>query len=527
MLPPPSLPASTDPGRRSEEHRMVRTTSGQLRGNVRDGVHEFLGVPYAAPPVGPLRFRAPVHPAPWDGERDATHYGAVATQQPVPGIFGEVTTPRFASGDDCLNLNIWTPALGAAALPVLVWIHGGGFFAGSGTEEYYDGTNFARHGVVCVTINYRLGIEGFGHFSEHFPELVESGNAGLLDQIAALKWVQENIAAFGGDPGNVTIAGESAGGMSVGTLLASPQASGLFRRAIPQSGAAHNAISAPTASLIAGYVLDHLGIAPGDLDALQAVRTDAVVETQIKLMTELAQTRDPVRFREAAATGLPFQPAYGTAVLPVRPIEAIAAGSAAGIDVMVGTTLEEGLVLIVDLADLFNEPLIEATLEAFMAASGRRGSDALDVYRGNRPGVPPHVLAAAVETDRMFRIPAIRLAEAHARHGSNTWMYQFCWRSTAHGGQYGACHMLEVPFVFHQVDGERIRRLAGDPPDALADAVHGAWVAFAQTGNPNHAGLPTWPRYDTERRATLRFDTVCDVVDDPAADERAVWDGVV
>jgi para-nitrobenzyl esterase len=506
---------------------MVRTTSGRVRGSVRDGVHEFLGIPYAAPPVGPLRFGAPRRPAAWDGERDATRYGAVATQQPIPGIFGDVATPRFPAGDDCLNLNVWTPDPGGANLPVLVWIHGGAFYAGSGTEEYFDGTNFARHGVVCVTINYRLGIEGFGHFAEHFPQLNDSGNAGILDQVAALEWVHENIAAFGGDAGNVTIAGESAGGMSVGTLLATPRAKGLFRRAVPQSGAAHNGISASTASLISGYVLEHLGIASGDFDALSAVRGDALLEAQIKLGNELAQTRDPQRFREAAGTGLAFQPTYGTDVLPVRPIEAIASGSAAAVDVMVGTTADETLILVIDMKDLFNEHLIESTLDAFMAASERRGSDALDVYRRNRPDAPPHVLAAAVETDRLFRIPAIRLAEAQVRHQPNTWMYQFCWGSTADGGQYGACHALEVPFVFHQLQGERVRRFAGDPPEELADVVHGAWIAFAQTGDPNSAGLPAWPRYDTERRATLRFDTVCDVIDDPAADERAVWDGVL
>ena len=201
-------------------------------------------------------------------------YGLTAIQQPMPGIFGELGTPQSPAGDDCLNLNVWTPDPGAGGLPVLVWIHGGAFYAGSGVDDVYNGAAFARDGVVCVTINYRLGVQGFWHLGEHFAELAQSGNIGMLDQIAALQWVQENIAAFGGDPNQVTIAGESAGGMSVSTLMAMPAAKGLFQRAIPQSGAGHNGISSATATMIGGHMLDVLGVQPGDLASLMRIPSE-------------------------------------------------------------------------------------------------------------------------------------------------------------------------------------------------------------------------------------------------------------
>ncbi len=506
----------------------VATTTGTVRGSTSGGVHSFRNIPFAAPPVGDRRFRPPQRPDPWDGERDATASGVVSPQAPMPGIFGELGTPPNPAGDDNLNLNVWTPDPGGGGLPVLVWIHGGAFYAGSGVDPVYDGSRFARDGVVTVTINYRLGAQGFLHLDEHFPQLSGTGNLGILDQIAALEWVQENIAAFGGDPARVTIAGESAGGMSVGTLLATPRAAGLFHRAVPQSGAAHNGISAPTASMIAGHLLDMVGVAPGDLDALARVPSEVLLENQIKLSDELSQTRDPARFGEAAASAMALQPTYGTELLPQRPIDAIAAGSAAGTPLMVGTTTEEAQIFIVDLRDLFNEELVAATVDAVFGAAGHDGSAVLDTYRSNRPDAEPHELAAAIETDRMFRIPALRLADAQAAHQPDTWVYQFRWRTPVRGGRFGACHFLEVPFVFDTCDDPMgVGFVGDDPPHDLIDATHGAWVSFVSGGDPNHAGLPDWPRWDPERRPTMMLDSPSEVVDDPAADERALWDAVI
>ncbi|MGI9614908.1 MAG: carboxylesterase/lipase family protein [Acidimicrobiales bacterium] len=506
----------------------VTIATGQVQGVDEGGVHAFKGIPYAAPPVGPNRLRPPQPVEPWDGARDASNYGLVALQQPMPGIFGELGTPQNPSGDDCLNLNVWSPDPGASGLPVLVWIHGGAFYAGSGIDDVYNGASFASNGVVCVTINYRLGVQGFWHLGEHFAELAESGNLGMLDQVAALRWVQENIAAFGGDPGQVTIAGESAGGMSVGTLMAMPSARGLFNRAIPQSGAATNGISAPTASMIAGHMLEMLGVAPGDLEALGRVSSDVLLQTQQKLGDELTETRDPNRFGEAAASAMAFQPTYGTDVLPDLPLNAIAAGSASDVDVMIGTTMEEALIFLVDLKEMFNEELVQATMDGVFGAAGKDGGAALDVYRSHLPDVEYHELVAAIETHRMFTVPAIRMADAQVANNSNIWMYRFDWRTPAAGGAWGAHHFLEVPFAFNMLDTPQARGFAGDdPPQGLADATHAAWVNFVKHGNPNSDDLPAWPRYNPADRATMLLNEPCSVANRPDDERLALWDGVI
>ncbi len=506
----------------------VGITTGRVSGVDDQGVHAFKGIPYAAAPVGDRRLRPPERPPAWGGVRDASQFGVVALQRPMPGIFGELGTPQNPAGDECLNLNVWTPDPGASGLPVLVWIHGGAFFAGSGIDDVYNGAAFARDGVVAVTLNYRLGVQGFWHLSEQFPQLAESGNLGMLDQIAALEWVQENIAAFGGDPAKVTIAGESAGGMSVSTLMAMPRAKGLFRRAIPQSGAGHNGISAPTASMIAGHMLDMLGVSPGDLDALARVSSKTMLQTETKLGDELTQTRDAARFGEAAASAMCFQPTYGTELLPERPVDAIAAGAAKDIAVMTGTTKEEALIFLVDLKDMFSKELVEATMDGVFGAAGKSGADALAVYSTNRPGAEFHELVAAVETDRMFTVPALRLADAQVRQNPDLWLYRFVWSAPARSGAFGAHHFLEVPFAFDQIDNPQAAGFLGDAhPHALATATHSAWVSFATSGDPNNAALPEWPRYDPATRPTMLFDEPCRVEQAPNADEVALWDGVL
>ena len=506
----------------------ITISSGKICGADDQGVHAFKGIPYAAAPVGNLRLRPPTAPPPWDGVHDASAYGLTAIQQRMPGIFGEFGTPQSPAGDDCLNLNVWTPDPGANGLPVLVWIHGGAFYAGSGVDDVYNGAAFARDGIVCVTINYRLGVQGFWHLGEYFAELAESGNVGMFDQIAALEWVQENIASFGGDPNQVTIAGESAGGMSVSTLMAMPAAKGLFHRAIPQSGAANNGISADTATMIGGHMLDILGVAPGDLEGLMRVPNELMLETQVKLGDELQETRDPARFGEAAASAMAFQPTYGTEALPQRPYDAIAEGAAADIDLMIGTTMEEALIFIVDLKEIFNEELVSLTVEAVFGMAGKDGSAVLDVYRSNRPDAETHEIAAAIETDRMFTVPAIRMADAQVAHNPNTRLYRFDWSAQVADGAWGAHHFIEVPFAFDQVDNDQARTFLGDnPPRSLTDATHTAWVGFIKDGDPNHEGLPNWPQYDPETRPTMLFNQPCRVENRPADDEIGLWDGVV
>lgn len=502
----------------------VSISSGTLRGSLVDGVHSFRGIPFAAPVGGANRFLRPQPVQPWEGERDATVDGLIQPQVPMPPPFGGPLPP---AGDDSLNLNVWTPDPRASGLPVLVWLHGGAFNAGSGVEPTYDGTSFARNGVVCVTLNYRLGAQGFLHLADHFPQFPDSGNLGVLDQVAALQWVQANIAAFGGDPRRVTIAGESAGGMSVGTLMALPEARGLFQRAIPQSGAGHNGISATTASQIALDVLARLQVEPGDAAALAAVTSERLLEVQAALTAEAMTSGKVDLYGDPSATVMPFQPVYRTPVLPQRPIDAIAAGSAADIAVLTGTTMEESLVFVVAMQALFGDEKVHQVVSALFGDEAR-GAAAIEAYRAARPGQPAHMAVAAMETDRTFRVPAVRLADAQSAHQPDVWMYRFDWRTPVFGGLLGACHALELPFVFNTLASPLAAMFTGtEAPQPLADAMHGAWVAFATSGNPGHEGLPSWPRYQPDARPTMLFDTESAVAEQPNAAELALWDGVL
>jgi para-nitrobenzyl esterase len=505
-------------------HSIVSVSSGALRGVVTDGVHSFRGIPYAAPVGGANRFLRPQPAQPWAGERDATVDGLIQPQVPMPPPFGAELPP---AGDDSLNLNVWTPDPSANGLPVLVWIHGGAFNAGSGVEPTYEGASFARNGVVCVTINYRLGAQGFLHLAEHFPQFPDSGNLGILDQVAALQWVQENIAAFGGDARRVTIAGESAGAMSVATLMALPEARGLFHQAVPQSGAGHNGIAAATATLIAGDLLARLGVAAGDADALAAITGEQLLEAQAALTAEVMTSGKIDLYGDPGATAMPFQPVYGTPVLPQRPIDAIRAGSAADIAVLTGTTMEESLVFVVAMQAMFGEDKLH-TLAASLFGDEARGNAVIEAYRAAGAGKPGHEVIAALETDRMFRVPAVRLADALAAHNDNVWMYRFDWRTPIFGGMLGACHALELPFVFNTLSSPLAAMFAGpEAPQSIAEAMHGAWVAFVTTGNPGHEGLPAWPRYEPGSRSTLLFAGEHAVADNPNAEELALWDGVL
>ena len=489
---------------------IVTTRSGEVRGSVVDGVNTFKGIPYAAPPFGTRRFRPPLPVEPWSGVRDALTYGPTVPKPPYFPPFDSLLLEPAIPGEDCLNLNIWSPDLGQAKLPVMVWIHGGGF--ANGTGAIYDGSRFARDGVVCVTINYRLGVDGFLYLGDG------GANLGLLDQIAALEWVQENIRAFGGDPGNVTIFGESAGGMSVGTLLAMPRAAGLFRRAIAESGAGHHAISSATALNVSHYLAKKLGVEP-TVAAIATVPASRLLQAQVELSGDVFNNPNPALWGEVAANQMPFEPVIDGDILPARPIDSIVAGAAANVDVMVGTNAEEQRLFLVP-----NGVIGHITAEAVagtLAAYGLPVETALATYRSTRSEASPGDLLVAVVTDWFYRIPAIRLAEAHAKSNPATYMYEFAWRSPQFNGLLGASHATEIAFVFDTLDEEQHEPLLGtNPPQQLANTMHAAWVAFATRGDPG------WPRYDLNRRATMRFDTTSEVVDDPRSAERMLWEGL-
>ncbi len=502
--------------------RVVTTNHGRLRGCLVGGVYAFKGVPYAAPPFSVDRLQPPRQVEPWGGIRDALSFGAEPPQlrPPADHPAAAMVWDPAAPGDDCLNLNVWTPDPASAGLPVMVWIPGGMFEVGTGAS--YDGSRFARDGIVCVTINYRVGPEGFLYLSDG------DANLGLLDQIAALEWVRDNIAAFGGDPANVTVFGESAGAMSIGTLLAMPRAEGLFRRAITQSGAADRVVPAATALRIGQYLADKLHVEPCR-DAMATVPTARLLAAAAELKSDVLAYPDPALWSlDVIASALPWQPVVDGDVVPWRPIDGIAGGASAGVDVMAGSNTDDwrlfaavngSLERVTD--ETLSGPVIDNGFETTSAYG--LSDDAVAAYRAAYPGASPGELLAAVETDWWCRMPALRLADAHTTSRSATYMYEFAWPSPAFGGRFGACHALEIPFVFDTLDlGPKQMQgalLGADPPEALAHAMHRAWVGFATTGDPG------WPTYERERRATMRFDVISRVVDDPRAFERALWNG--
>ena len=510
---------------------VVHTRVGDVRGSLGDHGYVYLGIPYAAPPFGANRLRPPQPVQSWSGVRDARELGPEPPQVAPPATGGTASgaaedwadvdaafaaVERATPTDDCLNLNVWTPDPGATGLPVMVWIQGGMFELS--TTASYDGGRFARDGVVCVVINWRPGAEGFLYLDDGIA------NVGLLDQVAALRWVRENISSFGGDPGNVTIFGESAGAMSIGVLLAMPSADGLFRRAILQSGAAQHVISAADARRIAGHLSQKLGV-PATREAIAAVGVDRLLAAQAQLKDELLANPDPDRWgQDVVSTTMPWQPVVDGRVVPGRPIDRIAAGSAGQVDVIVGTNADDWrLWLLVSGAfaritdEILTGPVASYGYQS-RAAYGLPGEDALAAYRGRYPQAPPGDVLAAVQTDWWMRIPAIRLADAHAGAAASTHMYEFAWPAPG----LGAVHAIEIPFVFDDL-GPNVPlfgpMLGDDPPQGLADAVHSAWVSFARNGDPG------WPRYDLGRRATMRFDTTSRVVEDPRSWERELWDG--
>jgi len=499
---------------------LAHTTTGQVAGTESDGVLRFAGLPFAAPPVGDLRFALPQPPAAWDGVRDASGFGPVAPQ--LPGTVEALTgaqPPRW--DEDCLTLNVFTPALDGDR-PVMVWIHGGGFTGGSGSVPWYDATRLCQRGdVVVVTVNYRLGALGWLYLDHLDGGPAGSGNAGLADQVAALRWVRDNIAGFGGDPDRVTVFGESAGAMSVATLMGTPSAAGLFSAAIAQSGAAHNVWEPDGPIEVTERVMAALGVT--DVVGLREVPAASLLEVQAKVVAEL--TIERAKRPKGDALGLPFGPVLDGIVLDRHPLAAIRDGSAAGVALLCGTTRDEWRLFGLMLRSVEDE----ATLLRRLGRMVEDPDSMAAVYRQSHDDAAHDALWDAIMTDRVFRIPAIRLAEAQARHRPDaTYMYLFEWASTAFDGRLGSCHALEIPFVFDNLDGPGVPMFTGpDAPQGLADAMSESWVAFATGHNPHHAGLPAWPTYDPATRATMHFDVTNRLEHDPAAEVRAAWDGVL
>ncbi len=490
---------------------VVAVEQGQLRGADKDGVLSFKGIPYAAAPFGANRFAAPQPAMAWDGVRDALEYGPTCPKGPYPEVIEPLLLEPSIPGEDCLNLNVWTPGIDGATRPVLVWIHGGGFTNGSGAVSTYDGTRFARDGIVFVTINYRLGADGFLLLDD------APANRGLLDQIAALRWVQENIAAFGGDHGTVTIAGESAGAMSVTTLLSMPAAEGLFQRAIAQSGAGQHVISPRAAQAVTAALAEQLGV-PATVEGFSGVPLDDLIAAQSALATAVAAMPDPAKWGEISRNLMLFEPVVDGAIVPAIPLERLQQGASSGVDVLTGSNSDEhALFLVPSGATGFID---DGMLSLALGLLGADPEKVIATYREANPDASSGELMIAAVGDWFFRIPAIRVAEARAANGADTFIYQFCWPSPQFDGRLGACHALEIAFVFDNLDDPGCEPMMGPAtPQSLADEMHGAWVSFVKTGSPG------WATYGPAR-TTRMFNETSTTVDDPAAAQRTVWEGV-
>jgi len=490
----------------------VHTRYGTVNGERADGVIRFLGIPYAASPTGPLRFAAPHPPVPWAGVRDCTAFGPTPPKPAYPAPFDAILPEPDVPGDDWLNLNVWTPDLHGAA-PVMVWIHGGAFANGNSAVPMYDGRSFARDGVVFVSINYRLGIDGFAYL----PDAPAPANRGLLDQVAALEWVRDNIAVFGGDPDRVTIFGESAGAMSVTTLLGMPRAQGLCCGAIAQSGSAQAAATAADALLVTGELSTVLG-AEATAARLAALDTPRLVAAQAAVRDAMAAAPDPARFGPTVvATSMAFLPVIDGDILPVHPLAALKAGTGADVPLLTGTNTEEFRLFFVPSGT--SGLVTDESLPAFLGMLGIPAATAA-VYRANRPGATAGDVLCALVTDSFFRNPAFAAARARADAAgpAPTYLYEFAWRSPVL--EIGAGHAMEIPFVFDNLTVPDAEKLTGNgAPASLAAQMHAAWIRFASTGDPG------WPAFDASYPVMVfgGTDGPGQVVLDPRGDERTSW----
>lgn len=468
--------------------RVITLKSGAVEGVLEGDVVRYLDIPYAAPPVGENRFREPRAHAPWDGIRDGSRFGANAPQwtAPFPDLdIRPLIGSGWQRGDDFLTANVWAPAAGGADLPVMVFVHGGAFAVGSNGAAVSDGAAFARRGVVLIAINYRLGVEGF---------LAIPGaptNLGLRDQIFALGWVRDNARAFGGNPDNVTVFGESAGAMTLANLVTSPLAHGLFRRAIIESGHGSMVRAIPVAERLTRKLASTLGVA-ANIEGFRSTTVEACVAAaqRVQLPTTRIDLRDESG-REPAFGLSRFLPVYGDDVLPEPPLVALARGAGAEIDLLIGSNAEEMNLYFVPTKV---KPRIGRLLSWFvLRRCVPRAWAILKAYGAGRKGRSAGAAFTDALSDLVFRLPARRFAAAHA---GRTHCYEFGWRSPAFGGELGACHGVELPFVFNTLascSGPR-GLLGEDPPQALADRVQAIWIRYATDGH-----LP-WPEYADDTR---------------------------
>lgn len=503
--------SDTDDGRGdTRASAIVETQHGRVQGEVFRGISIFRGMPYGAPTGGANRFRAPQPVRAWAGVRSCVLYGETAPQAPGRLAEGGFEGNRPERGEDCLVLNVWTPAADSGKRPVLVWLHGGGFEAGSGSSMLYDGSSLVRRGdVVCVSINHRLGIFGHCHWSDLIgDDFTGSANAGYLDLLQALEWVRDNITAFGGDPGCVTIYGQSGGGRKVSLLTASERAQGLFHRAIVQSGSHLRLMARERATQHAERLLAHFGLTKADGRRLQ----------DVPMRDMLRANRDLAR-----ATSLRFSPTLDDATFAAHPWDPAAPATAFGIPMMIGTCrteLSNQLGSADEATFTLDEAALLERLKAFIPADDI--ASVIATFRAESPGANPSELFFKITTARGYwRDSILQTERKAAQGGAPVWSYRLMWKTPVEGGRRITPHSLDLPFMFDNV--ARAQQMTGPATEetaALAQAMSETWLAFARTGNPNNAAIPAWDAYDTDNRTVMLFDVASQTARDPHRAER-------
>jgi para-nitrobenzyl esterase len=485
---------------------VVSTSAGRVRGRIEEGMAVFRGIPFAKPPIGPLRFQAPEPPAPWDDVREAKEFGPAAPQAVMLAeAGGQPARPVDGSGE-WLTVNVWTPDPAATRLPVVVWIYGGAYMFGGSGEPGYDGSPFARGGAVFVSLNYRLGMEGFALLPG------APANRGLLDAVAALTWVKENIQGFGGDPANVTVFGESAGAGVIAAMLAMDKAKGLFRRAIAQS-VPGSFFTRELAGSITEAIAQQAGL-PATYQALAAADPMDLVNAQ---MAVTGRMKEFPQWGGVSLTITPFSPVLDGEVLPRSPWRALLAGAASEVELLTGHNRDEYRLFLAMGGRLGNVTEDEAatTLATFAPAP-----DGAAAYKKAFPDADPSGMYELIFSDWLFRMPTLHLAQAHAASGGRTYLYELA--AVAPAGPFGACHGLDVPLVFGAMGPGLSAMLTGPNPPAefvaLGDTMRREWLSFAATGDPG------WPAYGTEHRATRIYDLQPDVVSYPEETSMHLWE---
>jgi para-nitrobenzyl esterase len=488
---------------------VVETAHGKVRGYVFRGVSIFRGLPYGASTAGANRFLPPKPPEAWSGVRSALRYGETAPQ--APGRLAEGGTPddRPVMGEDCLCLNVWTPAADQQRRPVMVWLHGGGFEAGSGSSMLYDGTNLVRRGdVVAVSINHRLGIFGHCHLADlGGSDFAGSANAGFLDVVAALQWVRDNIERFGGDPGNVTIYGQSGGGRKVSLAMAARSAQGLFHRGIVQSGSHLRLQSRERANELAERLLAHFQLARSDVRALQNVS-----------MRDLRRANRDVG-REAARR---FAPTLDGVVFDAHPWDPHAPALSADVPLMIGTCRTElsSLLGADESSFALDDTGLAERLTRFVPREDVHGL--IELFRRESPDAPPSEIFFKIGTARGYWRDSVLQTERKVAQGkAPVYAYRLMWRTPVEGGRRVTPHSLDLPFVFDNVT--KARDMVGPPSGqtaAMVNCMSESWLAFARTGDPNNAAIPAWRPYDLTRRTVMLFDVPSTAAEDPQRAER-------